>query len=139
MIFPTRGGIRPIRRESILRRGILRLQRRRAMQFLFQKFARPEMRLSPGRYINNLAGSGISCGWFGTRLLDLKYPESPNLDSLGFYQTVTHSFEYRIHHVARKILLTARLATDCHGEFFFCGRPQSNTSRVTLPFVNPIY
>ena len=109
-----------------------------AMQFLFKKFTRPEMRLSPRRYINNLAGSGVSCGRFGTRFLDLKYPESPNLDSLGFHQTLTHGFEYRIHHVARKILLTARLLTDCQSKFLFGGRSQTNTSRVTLPFVRPI-
>ena len=97
------------------------------------------MRLSPGRYINNLPGSGISCGWFGTRFLDLKYPEASNLDSLGFHQTLAHGFEYRIHHVARKILFTARLQTDCQGKFFLGGRSQANTSRVTSPFVSSIF
>ncbi len=78
----------------------------RLMQRFFEQAPRFEMRLAPGRHVNNFTSAGIAGSRLGARIFDLKDPEATNLNAIAFNQAVAHCIEETVYHLSRQVFFT---------------------------------
>ena len=84
----------------------------RLMQRFFEQAPRFEMRLAPSRHVNDFTSAGIAGSRLGTRIFNLKDPETANLNAIAFNQAVAHCIEETVYHLSRKIFFAIGVVTN---------------------------